>query len=214
MFTGLVEAQGTLASREARGSGFRIRVEAAVSALELGESIAVSGVCLTVTASDARGFHADVSLETVERTTLGQLELGAKLNLERSLKVGDRLGGHLLSGHVDAVANVRSAHLDGEASRVVVSYPNELGPFIAVKGSVALDGVSLTVNAVTDSTLEVTLIPHTRQVTTLGDLTPGRPLNLEVDMLARYAVRYLESHAGALARSSAVAVAPGRERVG
>ena len=196
MFTGLVELKGTLARRARRGPGFRLAVEAALGDLVLGESISVSGACLTVVSSDARGFEADVSLETAQRTTLGSLALGRSLNLECALRVGDRLGGHLVSGHVDAVAEVRRVTPAGDAQRLVVCYPSELARFIAVKGSVTLDGVSLTVNAVTGDSLEVMVIPHTLAVTTLGELKPGAAVNLEVDTMARYAVRFLEVSRG------------------
>jgi len=196
MFTGLVELTGNLARRSRRGPGYRVAVEAALGELVLGESISVSGACLTVVGWDAQSFEADVSLETAEKTTLGALPIGGTVNLERALKVGDRLGGHLVSGHVDAVAELLRVTPAGEAQRLSVGFPRELGRFIAAKGSITLDGVSLTVNAVTDSTLEVMVIPHTLSVTTLGGLRPGARINLEVDTLARYAVRFLEVSAG------------------
>ena len=192
MFTGLVEQKGHLARRSRRGEGFRLAVEAGLGALTLGESISVNGACLTVVSSDARGFEADVSLETAARTTLGGLSIGAAVNLERALKVGDRLGGHLVSGHVDAVAELLRVAPAGEARRLSVGFPPELARFIAAKGSITLDGVSLTVNSVTSSELSVMVIPHTLLVTTLGELRPGSAINLEVDTLARYAVRFLE----------------------
>ncbi|HEX7453534.1 MAG TPA: riboflavin synthase, partial [Polyangiaceae bacterium] len=130
--------------------------------------------------------------ETASKTTLGALPVGGAVNLERSLKVGDRLGGHLVSGHVDAVAELVRVTPAGEAQRLSVAYPRDLARFIAVKGSITLDGVSLTVNAVSDDELEVMVIPHTLSVTTLGELKPGAAINLEVDTLARYAVRFLE----------------------
>ncbi len=192
MFTGLVELKGALARRSRRGPGYRLGIEAAFADLVLGESISVSGACLTVVSFDGRGFEADVSLETASKTTLGELPLGSGVNVERALKVGDRLGGHLVAGHVDAVAELVRVQPAGEAQRLSVSYPRELARYIAAKGSITLDGVSLTVNAVTDSVLEVMIIPHTLSVTTLGDLKPGSRINLEVDTLARYAVRFLE----------------------
>lgn len=196
MFTGLVELKGNLARRARRGPGYRLSVEAALGALTLGESISVSGACLTVVSSDGRSFEADVSLETADKTTLGQLAIGASVNIERALKVGDRLGGHLVSGHVDAVAELLRVAPAGEAQRLSVGFPPELARFIAAKGSITLDGVSLTVNSVTDRVLEVMVIPHTLAVTTLGELRPGASINLEVDTLARYAVRFLEVSAG------------------
>jgi riboflavin synthase len=192
MFTGLVELKGTLTRRERRGPGFRLGIEAAFGPLVLGESISVSGACLTVVSSSGHGFEADVSLETGQKTTLGGLVLGGSVNLERALKVGDRLGGHLVSGHVDAVAELRRVIPAGEARRLAVAFPHDLARFIAVKGSVTLDGVSLTVNDIVGDVLEVMVIPHTLSVTTLGGLMPGTPLNFEVDTLARYAVRFLE----------------------
>jgi riboflavin synthase len=196
MFTGLVELKGNLARRTRRGPGYRLAVEGALGALALGESISVSGACLTVVSSDAHGFEADVSLETAERTTLGGLAIGAAVNLERALKLGDRLGGHLVSGHVDAVAELLRVAPAGEAQRLSVGFPRELARFIAAKGSITLDGVSLTVNTVTDHQLSVMVIPHTLSVTTLGELRAGAAINLEVDTLARYAVRFLEVSAG------------------
>jgi riboflavin synthase len=196
MFTGLVELKGHLARRSRRGPGFRLVVEAGLGALTLGESISVNGACLTVIASDGRGFEADLALETASKTTLGGLPIGAALNLERALKVGDRLGGHLVSGHVDGVAELLRVAPAGEARRLSVGFPPELARFIAAKGSITLDGVSLTVNAVTGSELSVMVIPHTLSVTTLGELRPGARINLEVDTLARYAVRFLEVSAG------------------
>lgn len=192
MFTGLVELKGILSRRSRRGPGYRVAVDAAFGELSLGESISVSGACLTVVSSNATSFEADVSLETTLKTTLGALPLGSAVNLERALRVGDRMGGHWVSGHVDAVAEVQSVVSAGEAQRIRIAYPRELARFIAPKGSIALDGVSLTVNDVTDSALEVMVIPHTLSLTTLAELKPGSRINLEIDTLARYAVRFLE----------------------
>lgn len=196
MFTGLVETTGKLCSRERRGPGFRLRVACSLGPLELGESVAVSGACLTVIAHDDSGFDADVSIETADKTTLGRLPIGARLNLERSLRVGDRLGGHLVTGHVDAIARVRSVETAGDAWRVVIEPPPELSRYVAPKGSVTLDGTSLTVNSVTSGGFDVMLIPHTREVTNLGRLATGSELNMEVDLVARYVLRYLESTSG------------------
>ena len=196
MFTGLVELKGNLVRRARRGPGYRLAVTGNLGTLTLGESISVSGACLTVVSSDAHGFEADVSLETASKTTLGALAIGAAVNLERALRVGDRLGGHLVSGHVDAVAELLRVAPAGEARQLTVGFPRELAGFIAAKGSITLDGVSLTVNSVTDRELSVMVIPHTLSVTTLGELRPGAPINLEVDTLARYAVRFLQVSAG------------------
>jgi riboflavin synthase len=160
--------------------------------LDLGESIAVAGACLTVVARTESSFDADVSIETAEKTTLGRVPLGADLNLERSLRVGDRLGGHWVSGHVDGVGRVASIEPSGEAWLVRVTMPEELRRFVAPKGSVTLDGVSLTVNAVAGLELSVMLIPHTRQVTSLKHWRAGAELNLEADLVARYLVNYFE----------------------
>jgi len=192
VFTGLVQAKGRLRRSTPRGPGYRLEIDATLGVLELGESISVSGACLTVVAHDATGFAADVTIETRERTTLGSLSPGDPVNLERSLRIGDRLDGHLVTGHVDGIAVVSGAVRQGEATRVVVEPPAELGRFIAAKGSVCLDGVSLTVNEVRGLYFDVMVIPHTEAVTTLTGLAPGKRLNLEVDLLARYVVRYLE----------------------
>jgi riboflavin synthase len=197
VFTGLVAGTGKLLSRERRGPGYRMVIGstglAGFDALELGESIAVSGACLTVVAYTAGSFEADVSSETADKTTLGRLPLGAELNLERSLRVGDRLGGHWVSGHVDGVASVASVDAQGESWLVRVTLPEALRRFVAAKGSVTLDGVSLTANAVSGLELSVMLIPHTRQVTSLKHWRTGTPLNLEVDLVARYLVNYFEA---------------------
>jgi riboflavin synthase len=196
VFTGLVQAKGRLRRRTPQAAGFRLDIDAPFGPLDLGESISVSGACLTVAECRSEGFSADVSVETHERTTLGELPLGNDLNLERSLSVGDRLGGHLVTGHVDGVARVMAATREGDALRVTLEAPVELRRFIAEKGSVALDGVSLTVNRTSGETFEIMLISHTLSVTTLETIAPGRKLNLEVDLLARYVVRYFEATGG------------------
>jgi riboflavin synthase len=193
VFTGLVESIGRLRRRTAQGSGSRLEIETTLGPLVLGESISVSGACLTVVGMDGTGFEADVSVETNERTTLGSLAVGAEVNLERALAAGARLGGHLVGGHVDGIGTVTRLSREGEAHRVTVETPRPLLPLIAEKGSVALDGVSLTVNGVAGNAFEIMLIPHTMAVTTLRSLTAGRKLNLEVDLVARYVVRYLEA---------------------
>ena len=197
MFTGLVEATGTLRTRDRRGPGYRLVVQSALGGIEIGESIAVSGACLTVTAASAGSFAADLSLETAELTNLGRVPLGSVVNLERALRLDRRLGGHLVSGHVDGLARVENLATFGESLRVSVRFPEALAPYLAEKGSVALDGVSLTVNAVADATFEVMLVPHTRAATNLDRIAPGREMNLEVDLLARYVVRYLTAASAA-----------------
>ena len=192
MFTGLVEASGVLRSRGERGPGVRLGFEAPLERLVLGESVSVSGACLTVVETRSHGFDVDVTVETLQRTTLGRLRVGDPVNLERALRAGDRLGGHFVAGHVDGLAEVLRVERAGEALDVRVGTASELLRFIATKGSVALDGVSLTVNAVEVSSFSVMLIPHTLAVTTLKDVRPGRVLNLEVDLVARYVARLLE----------------------
>jgi riboflavin synthase len=203
MFTGIVQATGSVAATEARGGDLRLTLEiddlaARIDASRLapGESIAVSGVCLTVVEFDGRRFVADVSRETLSLTTLGELRAGDAVNLEAALRAGDPLGGHLMSGHVDGVAEVVELHPDARSLRVQVEVPAHLAHYIAPKGSVALDGVSLTVNEVGGRRFGINLIPHTVEVTTFGDLALGRRLNLEVDQLARYVQRALGVQSG------------------
>jgi riboflavin synthase len=194
MFTGIVQDVGQVASRETRGVDARLVIT--TSNLDLadtvvGDSISVQGVCLTVVELTKNSFTADVSHETLSLTTLGELNAGSPVNLEPALRAGDRLGGHLVSGHVDGVAHVSGTSHDGDSLRVSVSVPAELARYIARKGSVTVDGVSLTVNEVAGTTFGVNLIPHTQTVTTLGRLQSGTRVNLEVDQMARYAERLL-----------------------
>jgi riboflavin synthase len=189
MFTGLVEATGQALAVIPRASGARLRVTAPLGLLTVGESVSVNGACLTVTAAASDGFEADLTSETLERTTLGRLLPGARLNLERALMAGARLGGHLVSGHVDGRARVIALTPEGEARHVKVECPRELSRYVAEKGSIALDGVSLTVNAVSGNVISLMLIPHTLAVTTLGEVAVGTELNLEVDLVARYLER-------------------------
>ncbi|HEX9619057.1 MAG TPA: riboflavin synthase [Polyangiaceae bacterium] len=192
MFTGLVQATARLTRSEARPFGHRVRFGHALGRFDVGESISVSGACVTVVDSDEATFAVELTTETLERTTLALLAPGASVNLERSLRVGDRLGGHWVTGHVDAVVEALAVEPQGDAARVRVALPVALARFVAPKGSVALDGVSLTVNAVGADWFELMLIPHTAKVTTLGALAAGTRLNMEVDLLARYAVRASE----------------------
>ncbi|WP_020675843.1 riboflavin synthase [Geopsychrobacter electrodiphilus] len=191
MFTGLIEGSGTLAHIEKNGTLCRIRIntELAQADLQLGESIAVNGVCLTLTAWDQRSFLADVSSETLKVTTLGRLEHGAPVNLERALRLCDRLGGHLVSGHVDAIGILQARIGEGEAQRLEFSLPQEIRRYVASKGSIAIDGISLTVNEVSADSFSVMLIPHTLGRTTLKSMRIGGEVNLESDMLARYIER-------------------------
>ena len=197
MFTGIVTDIGTVRKAEQRGD---LRLEIATGydpgTIDLGASIACSGVCLTVVDKGQDWFAVDVSAETVSRTAADHWREGARLNLERSLRVGDELGGHIVTGHVDAVATVVGTCPEGDSVKVGMSVPLELGPTIAAKGSIALDGVSLTVNQLRDAEdgslhFAVNIIPHTARQTTLGDIAPGQQLNVEVDVLARYIERML-----------------------
>jgi riboflavin synthase len=193
MFTGIVTAIGRIASARESGDGLRLRIDAPEFGMEdvaLGDSIAVQGVCHTVVAKDAGGFEVDTSAATLGVTT--GLAQGSEVNLEKSLTLADRLGGHLVSGHVDAVGTVTAFEDLGGSWRLEIAMPPELARYVARKGSIAVDGVSLTVNAVSADRFEVNIIPHTRAVTTLRRLAPGGRVNLEVDMTARYLERLLE----------------------
>jgi riboflavin synthase len=193
MFTGLIEAVGKLVARTSRGPGARLVVAAPFAGLALGESISVNGVCLTVDAITKDGFEADASAETLAKTTLGALALGARLNLERALRLDARLGGHIVSGHVDGVGALVSREKMGDAERVVFRAPKDLLRFIAPKGSVAINGISLTVNDVESDMFSVAIIPRTNQETQLGDVPSEGPVNLEIDLLARYVLRLIEA---------------------
>jgi riboflavin synthase len=191
MFTGIITDIGTIRNAEQRGD-LRLVVETAydTATVDLGASIACSGVCLTVVDKGPGWFAVDVSGETRSRTADGQWLPGGRLNLERAMKLGEELGGHIVTGHVDGIGTVVSAEAEGDSHRVVVSAPADLAPFIAPKGSIALDGISLTVNTVTDDAagtrFSINIIPHTAEMTTFSTLEPGRPLNIEIDVLARY----------------------------
>ena len=192
MFSGIVAAIGRIESTRAAGDGLRVRIAARgldLSDVAIGDSIAIHGVCHTVVAKDAKSFEVDTSNATREVTT--GLEAGRDVNLEKSLRLADRLGGHLVSGHVDGVGTVVAFDDLGGSSRLVVEAPAPLARYIARKGSICIDGVSLTVNVVDGTRFEVNLIPHTLAATTLGRLTQGARVNLEVDMLARYVERML-----------------------
>lgn len=194
MFSGIVTAVGRIASATPHGDGIRLRVEAPGFGLDdvaIGDSIAIQGVCHTVVAKSAEAFEVDTSRATLDVTT--GLAAGSAVNLEKSLRLADRLGGHLVSGHVDGVGEVVGFEDLGGSVRLAVRAPAELARYIARKGSVAVDGVSLTVNSIEGRAFEVNLIPHTRSVTTLGRLREGERVNLEVDMIARYAERLLAS---------------------
>lgn len=194
MFTGIVQDVGRVVSREPRGGDDRIVVELDEldpSGIRIGDSICVQGCCLTAVEIQGRRFAADVSRESLSLTTLGDLAAGAAVNLEPSLRAGDPLGGHLVSGHVDGVGRIISKGGDARSTRLEIEVPPGLARYIARKGSVAVDGVSLTINDVRAAIFGVNIIPHTQEVTTLGSLKVGGRVNIEVDQLARYVERLL-----------------------
>ena len=193
MFTGIVTGIGRIAQTEDRGDlRVRIACDYDLSTVDLGASIACSGVCLTVVDKGPDWFAVDVSGETQSRTPAATWLEGSALNLERSLRVGDEMGGHIVTGHVDGTGEVLSVTPDGGSLRVEIAAPPVLAPYIAAKGSVSLDGVSLTVNAVEGETFTVNLIPHTAAVTTLDGIASGRRLNIEIDILTRYLARMMD----------------------
>jgi riboflavin synthase len=197
MFTGLIEDLGTVRELRLGTESARLTISTAIplAELRLGESIAVDGACLTVVAFGDGAFTADVSPETLARTTLGALAPGRRVNLERALRLADRLGGHLVSGHVDAVGTTIERVREGNAVRFTFRIPVGVGRYLAEKGSVTVDGVSLTVNAVTDATFSVAIIPHTLAMTTLEERRVGSRVNVEADLLARYVERLLRGAA-------------------
>ena len=195
MFTGIVQIMGSIESAEERGGDLRLGIDATgidVARRQSGDSVAVAGVCLTVAALTPHGFIADVSRETLEHTTIGGWRKGTRINLEAALRAGDALGGHMVSGHVDGRAELLERSGDARSQRLRLRVPAGLERYVARKGSVTLDGVSLTVNDVDGREFGVNLIPHTLQVTTLGTLEPGMLLNLEIDLMARYIERLAE----------------------
>jgi riboflavin synthase len=194
MFTGIIKARGAIAAMEKRGGDVRLSVRSdgmPWADYELGESIAVNGVCLTAVALHANGFDTDVSVETLDVTALGSLKVGSAVNLEPALSLGDRLGGHLVSGHVDCTGKVTSRREDARSIRLAIDIPREYARYVARKGSVCVDGVSLTINEVSGTTFDLNIIPHTAEVTIIGSYTVGTIVNIEVDLLARYIERLL-----------------------
>jgi riboflavin synthase len=195
MFTGIVSEKGSLVEVTSLGGDSRLRIECGlmkVGGFKVGDSISVSGVCLTVLDPDDKGFSADVSRETLNLTTLGDLEQGREVNLELALGLEDRLGGHMVSGHVDGKGRLLSRREDARAERFEFELPSSLARYVARKGSVCIDGVSLTINEVDGACFSVCLIPHTLEITTLGLLQAGDEVNIEVDLIARYLERLLE----------------------
>jgi riboflavin synthase len=197
MFTGIIEGTGRITRIDSAGEETRLRIEASfLGAVERGASVAIDGVCLTAVGDERGEFEAVLSPETLSRTTLGRRRVGDRVNLERALRLGDRLGGHLVQGHVDGVGRVESVAPEGTGSRVRIGFPPELDDLIVMKGSVAVDGVSLTVASRSPGAFEVALIPETLEVTQLCDYAPGTEVNLEVDMMGRYVVEYLSRRSG------------------
>ena len=194
MFTGIVQAKGTITEIEKVGGDVRLSIgsdELPFADYAIGDSIAVNGVCLTATALRADGFDTDVSTETLSVTSLGSLAIGSHVNLEPSLSFGDRLGGHLVSGHVDCLGTVSSVTADARSIRLVIEIPVDYARYVAKKGSVCVDGVSLTVNEVSANSFDLNIIPHTAETTTIGSYKAGTQVNIEVDLLARYVERLL-----------------------
>ncbi|WP_339639870.1 riboflavin synthase [uncultured Porticoccus sp.] len=194
MFTGIIEAVGEIVACEPRGGDLRLRVKTFgldLAGISLGDSIATNGVCLTVIELPGDGYVADVSSETLANTTIGDWQTGTPVNLERALTPSSRLGGHLVSGHVDAVGDVLSRHPDARSERFRLRAPDSLAKYIAHKGSITVDGTSLTVNRVEGAEFELNIVPHTLENTVMGTYVPGSRINLEVDLVARYLERLL-----------------------
>ncbi|MCH8303070.1 MAG: riboflavin synthase [Proteobacteria bacterium] len=194
MFSGIIKAIGKVAKMEQQGGDLRLTITSADlpwKEFAVGESISVNGVCLTAVEFLGNGFVADVSAETTKVTALANLAEGSRVNLEPSVSLGERLGGHLVSGHIDCVGQIKTRETDARSVRLVIGIPAEYSRYIARKGSVCIDGVSLTVNEVSDNTFGVNIIPHTADVTIIGDYRTGTEVNIEVDLLARYVERLL-----------------------
>jgi riboflavin synthase len=209
MFTGIIQAVGTIATLESRGGDVRLRLRTGkldLSDVRLGDSIAVNGVCLTAVDLPGDGFAADVSRETLSLTTLGDLVPGSRVNLEKALTLATRLGGHLVSGHVDGMGRVVERRDDARSVRFVVEAPAELARYIAHKGSICVDGTSLTVNAVSGARFDLNIVPHTLEETIMSDYSPGTRVNLEVDLVARYLERLLLGERAAQPGTQASAV--------
>lgn len=207
MFTGIIEARGTIKVLEAKGNDRRLTIAANgldMSDVRLGDSIAVDGICLTVVQFSATDLVMDASAETLSKTTLGEFSVGRTVNLEQALTPTTRLGGHLVSGHVDGVGVIESREPVGESLRFRVRVPDGLAKYVAVKGSVCIDGVSLTVNNVEGALFEINIIPHTAVMTTINEYKVGRHVNIEVDLLARYLERLLLGDKAAQGASSGV----------
>jgi len=195
MFTGIIEATGLVAALSEKTDGLRLRIatrELDLSDVKLGDSIAVNGVCLTIVDLPGDGFWSDVSKETLSKTGIGRLRIGDQINLEKAMHASSRFGGHMVSGHVDGIGQILSREDAGRFTRFLVRAPKELGKYIARKGSVSVDGISLTINEVSGSDFVLTIVPHTLNATVMGDYRVGTYVNLEVDIVARYLERLLD----------------------
>ena len=195
MFTGIIEAVGYIAAKQDKGGDVRLRIATGkldLSDVKLGDSIATNGVCLTVVALNADGFWADVSNETMRCTALGELSNGDRVNLEKAMRATDRFGGHIVSGHVDGVGNVTAIETESKSLKITFRVPSPLSRFVAAKGSICIDGISLTVNEVNGNYFSVNVIPHTQLETVVKEYKVGRSVNIEVDLIARYLERLFE----------------------
>lgn len=197
MFSGIVEAIGAVRSLKKDAKGARITIEApgVLSGVRLGDSIALNGVCVTVVEFDDKKFEADLSVETLRRTNLGELAVGGRCNLERAMALGERLGGHLVSGHVDGVGRIKSRKNEGDSIWLTFEAPVEVMRYVVYKGSIAVDGISLTVAACDGETFSVSIIPHTSEQTTLTEKEDGAAVNLEADLIGKYVEKLLAPHA-------------------
>jgi riboflavin synthase len=195
MFTGIIEGLGTISSVRSSGQGSRLAVEAdfELTGTKIGESVAVNGACLTVVTLSNKRFEADVSPETIEKTTFGRVKIGERVNLERALLLSSRVDGHLVSGHVDALGTIVRRETAGNATLVTVEIPPDAARYIIPKGSVAVDGISLTVNQCDEGSFGVSIIPHTGLITTIGFKKVGEPVNIETDMIGKYVERFLRA---------------------
>lgn len=209
MFTGIIQSVGEIAAIEKKGDDVRLRVltrQLDLADVQLGDSIAVNGVCLTAVELPGDGFWADVSGETLSCTTFKALTVGTKVNLEKALTPTTRLGGHLVSGHVDGIGKIVERYDDGRSVRFHIQAPNEMAKYIAEKGSVCVDGISLTVNAVKGAVFELNIVPHTLQETTMAQFKVGTEVNLEVDLIARYLERLILGDKAADAKTSTISM--------
>lgn len=206
MFTGIIQGKGRIRAKRPAGGGmiFEVQPDFDLSEPQEGESIAINGVCLTAKQITTRRFLVDVSPESLSRTKLGTLAVGQEVNLERALRLCDRLGGHLVSGHVDGIATILERRPEGDFIRFSFSIPAGLGRYIIEKGSIAIDGISLTVNSCDDSVFSIAVIPHTLEVTTLGRMSTGEKVNIEVDLIGKYVEKLLKSEGGGGGKSSGI----------